>query len=62
MTVQTETTTTTDIYSAPFIKELIRSIQDNKIHILKKNAFFVIIRYHLVTTHFLWKNRLLHRM
>ncbi|MDJ0555906.1 MAG: NifX-associated nitrogen fixation protein [Microcoleaceae cyanobacterium MO_207.B10] len=27
MTVQTETTTTTDIYSAPFIKELIRAVQ-----------------------------------
>ncbi|MGK7919814.1 MAG: NifX-associated nitrogen fixation protein [Trichodesmium sp.] len=27
MTVQTETTTTTDIYSAPFIKELVRAIQ-----------------------------------
>ncbi|MEM1172387.1 MAG: NifX-associated nitrogen fixation protein [Cyanobacteria bacterium P01_H01_bin.35] len=27
MTVQTETTTTTDIYSAPFIQELVRSIQ-----------------------------------
>ncbi|NER02545.1 MAG: NifX-associated nitrogen fixation protein [Okeania sp. SIO3C4] len=27
MTVQTETTTTTDIYSAPFIQELIRAVQ-----------------------------------